>query len=213
MRIAILVFSFLFSLAACAQSNSVELYQEGQHYTLLPEAVKTITPGKIEVTEAFAYTCGHCYNFEPLILAWEKKAPEDVQLVKLPVIWRAEMQLLARIMYTGEALDMAHEVNARVFSAIHVEKKNLATEADAAKIFKDLGVDGEKFKKTFNSFGVSSRVQQADARTRSMKITGTPQIIVDGRYVVKSTKDMGHDGMLKVTDYLIEKIRAENAKK
>lgn len=209
MRVVILVLGFIFSLAACAQGNDVEKFKEGVHYKVLPKAVKTITPGKIEVTEAFAYTCGHCYNFEPLILAWAKKAPSDVELVKLPVIWRQSMQVLARIMYTGKALGIPEEVDAQIFKAIHKDRNQLGSEAAIAAVFKELGVSAEKFKKTFNSFGVSSMVQQADARTRSMNITGTPQMVVDGRYTVSAGKDLGHDGMLEVVDFLIEKVRAE----
>ena len=212
MRILTLVLGFMLSLGACAQEKAGEQYKAGEHYKVLDKPVRTITPGKIEVTEAFSYTCGHCYNFEPRITAWAKNAPEDVALVKLPVIWRPSMQFLARIMYTGEALGMGHEVNEKVFDAIHKQKKKMASEDEVAELFAELGVDNEKFKKTFNSFGVSSKVQQADARTRSMKVTGTPQMIIDGRYTVSATKKMGHAGMLKVVDFLVEKVRAEKAK-
>lgn len=211
MRILILVLGFMLSLGACAQEKAGEQYKAGEHYKVLEKPVRTITPGKIEVTEAFSYTCGHCYNFEPRITAWAKNAPEDVALVKLPVIWRPSMQFLARIMYTGEALGMGHEVNEKVFDAIHKQNKKMATEGEVAALFAELGVDEEKFKKTFNSFGVSSKVQQADARTRSMNVTGTPQMIVDGRYTVAASKQMGHAGMLKVVDFLVEKVRAEKA--
>lgn len=214
MRIITLVLGLVVALGACAQEAPKKAeYVEGTHYHALSEPVRTITPGKIEVTEAFSYTCGHCYNFEPRLNAWEKKLPDDVAVVKLPVIWRPSMQPLARIMYTGEALGMGHEVNARVFQAIHKEHNKLASEDAVAALFKELGVDNDKFKKTYMSFGVSSKVQQADARTRSMKVSGTPQIIIDGRYSIKASKDLGHAGMLKVADFLIAKIRAERTAK
>ncbi|MFT5084576.1 MAG: thiol:disulfide interchange protein DsbA [Lentisphaeria bacterium] len=222
MRILAIAFGLLASLAACAQDNNqttaapeaagaVEsaTYVEGVDYKKLSTPVRTITPGKIEVTEAFAYTCGHCFHFEPLLQAWKKQLGEDVELVRLPVIWRPNMQLLARIMYTGKALKMSEALDARVFNLFHVEKKSVDSEGTAGLVFKALGVDEQTFKKTFNSFGVSSQVQQADARTRSMQITGTPQLIVDGRYSVSATKTLGHQGMLKVANFLIEKVRAE----
>jgi len=211
MRILTLVFGLVLSLAACAQQADEVRYTDGVHYKTLPQAVKTVTPGKIEVTEAFSYTCGHCFNFEPRVIDWAKKVPGDVQLVKLPVIWRASMQPLARIMYTGEALNMSEVVNAKFFDAVHKERKNIGSETAIGAIFKELGVSEDKFKKTFNSFGVSAKVQQADARTRSMKITGTPQMIIDGRYSVSATKELGHEGMLEVVDFLIEKVRAEKS--
>lgn len=211
MRIITLVLGLVVAIGACAQDVTPEKYTEGVDYKVLENPVRTITPGKIEVTEAFSYTCGHCYKFESRVMAWEKAQAEDVQLVKLPVIWRPSMQFLARIMYTGQALGMAQDVDARVFEAIHDKKKKISSEDQVAAIFKDLGVEEEKFKKTFNSFGVSSKVQQADARTRNMKVTGTPQLIVAGRYSVNATKALGHEGMLKVVDFLVEKVRAETA--
>lgn len=215
MRLFILAAGLVMSLATYAQEAPkapAEKFQEGVHYNLLPQPVKTITPGKIEVTEAFAYTCGHCYRFESIINRWKAKAADDVEFVKLPVIWRPSMQNMARIMYTGQALNMGDQVDAKVFETIHQERKGLNSEGDIAKVFVSLGVPEEKFKKTFNSFGVSAKVQQADARTRSMNVTATPQMIVDGKYTVSAKKDMGHDGMLRVVDFLVEKIRAEKAK-
>lgn len=209
MRVLTFVFAFVFSLVACAQDAAPLRFQEGVHYSVLPEPVKTVTPGKIEVTEAFAYTCGHCFNFEPLILAWKEKAPEDVGFVKLPVIWRPSMQVYARIMYTGQALGLNEKLDERVFQAIHHEKNALNSEDAIAKVFEELGVPREKFKQAFNSFAVSSKVQQADARTRSMQVRGTPQMIVDGRYTVSVTKELGHQGVLEVVDYLVEKVRSE----
>lgn len=213
MRIFTLILGMALSIAACAQDGALDRFQVDVHYKLLPAAVATITPGKIEVTEAFSYGCGHCYSFEPLLLAWQSKLADDVEVVKLPVIWKPSMQPMARVLYTGKALGIADDVNARVFAAIHNERKRLASETEIAELFKGLGVDEEKFKKTFNSFAVSSQVQQAEARTRSMQITATPQIIVDGRYSISATQDLGHDGMLQVADFLIEKVRAEKGKK
>ena len=211
MRILVFVLSLLVSITVNAQKldEPAPAYVEGKHYQVLSPSVRTITPGKIEVTEAFSYSCGHCFSFEPLIKAWEKKQAEDVELVKLPVIWRPSMQVLARIMYTGQALKIYEQINERTFNAFHKESKKITTEADAMKIFKAAGVPEDKFKKTFNSFGVSSQVQQADARTRSMKVTGTPQLFVDGRYVVSAGKELSHKEMLEVVDFLVKKVRTE----
>lgn len=209
MRILTLVFGLLVSLAACAQENSVELYQAGVHYDVLPSAVTTLTPGKIEVTEAFSYGCGHCFRFEPLWQAWKAKQADDVAPMKLPVIFRDSFKPLARVLYTGKALGIENEVNQRMFSGIHSEKKNMADPAVITAMFKELGVEEEKFKKTFNSFSVNSQVQQAEARMRSMGIGSTPELVVDGRYRINAEKAGSHTEMLKIADFLVAKVRAE----
>ncbi|PCK01275.1 MAG: disulfide bond formation protein DsbA [Alteromonadaceae bacterium] len=208
MRILIAVLGLVLSFGAYAQALAPK-FKAGEDYKLLDKPVRTITPGKIEVTEAFSYTCGHCFHFEPVLKAWTAKQADDVAVIKLPVVWRAEMGHYARIMYTGQALELSDKVDQTVFDAIHVHGKRLASEADVAVLFKDLGVTDEKFKKTFNSFGVSSQVQQAESRTRSMAIQATPQIIVDGRYSVTVKKSTGHEGLLQVIEFLLDKVRDE----
>ncbi|HEY8384787.1 MAG TPA: thiol:disulfide interchange protein DsbA/DsbL, partial [Porticoccaceae bacterium] len=75
--------------------------------------------------------------------------------------------------------------------------------------FLDNGVSREDFDKTFNSFGVTSAVKQAESRLRGYRTQGTPEIVVNGTYRVSSRMTGGHQGMLDVTTYLIDKIRSE----
>ena len=73
------------------------------------------------------------------------------------------------------------------------------------------GVSGEQFSKAFDSFGVNSQVRQADSRARSARITGTPEIVVAGKYRVNTRGAGGQSQMLKIADYLIEKERSARA--
>jgi thiol:disulfide interchange protein DsbA len=70
------------------------------------------------------------------------------------------------------------------------------------------GVDKQKTLSTYNSFGVNSQMKQADARGRDFKIPSTPALIVDGRFRITAAN---HDEMLKVAQFLVEKVRAERA--
>jgi thiol:disulfide interchange protein DsbA len=81
------------------------------------------------------------------------------------------------------------------------------TEADFAAIFAAQGIDSEKFAKAYNSFGMSSLVNQAKARVRGYRVQGTPEVIVNGKYRVSTRQAGGFDGMLSVADFLIEKER------
>jgi len=213
MRSLVIILMLLFSFDISAQSNnSVFRFIEGMDYKLLPQPVKTMTGDKIEVTEAFSYLCGHCYSFEPVLNKWKKGLAEDVELVKLHVVFQPAMKNYAKIMYTGNALGIADKVNSATFRAIHLQNNRLRNEKKIAELFQSLGVTAEKFKSTYKSFGVDKDVRLASNRTRAMKITGTPQMIVDGRYTVSVTRETGHKGMLEVVDFLINKIRAERGK-
>ena len=63
----------------------------------------------------------------------------------------------------------------------------------------------EKFSQVFNSFGMSSMVNQGKARMRGYRTQGTPEMVVNGKYRVSSRMAGGFEGMLKVADFLIAK--------
>lgn len=212
-QIATIIMLFISFNSFAAETKTmpsfVSKYIQGIDYQLLANPVRTITGDKIEVTEAFSYVCGHCYTFEPTLEKWHRAIAPDVQLVKLPVVFQPSMEHYARIMYTAKSLKIQDKASAATFKAIHIQKKRLKNEKAVSALFESLGVAPDEFKKTFNSFGVNMQVKQASARTRAFKITGTPQMIVDGRYSVSVTRETGHAGMLKVVDFLISKVRAE----
>ncbi|MAN51430.1 MULTISPECIES: thiol:disulfide interchange protein DsbA/DsbL [unclassified Marinimicrobium] len=208
MRIVLAVLAMMVSLTAVAQTpeNGTD-YKEGEHYETLAEPVPTSTSDKIEVVEVFAYTCGHCYNFEPLIRAWKKEQKDDVAVVQTPAMWNATMEAYARGFYTAKAMELLDEVHMAVFTAVHQEGKQFRSAEQWADFLETYGADRERILKTFNSFGITSQVRQADARVRGYKITGTPEMVVDGKYRVSSRMTGSHSEMLRVVDHLVEQIR------
>jgi thiol:disulfide interchange protein DsbA len=98
-----------------------------------------------------------------------------------------------------------------LFQAIHVDRQRLTSAADIAEVFEDGGVPEEDFLQAFNSFGVSSMARQADARARAARISGTPEVMVAGKYRVTTRKAGSQAGMLEIAEFLIEKERAAKA--
>lgn len=183
-------------------------YTAGTHYQVLDTPVRTSNPNKIEATEVFWYGCGHCYTFESTIVPWSKTLAEDVNFVKSPAIWHPSMALHARAFYTAKALGVLDTLHSVIFQEMNLKKNKLANESAISKLFVANGVDAEKFKNTFNSFGVNSAVQQAESRQRSYQITGTPEMVVNGKYRVTARMAGSQAGMTKVVDYLINLERA-----
>ncbi len=214
MRKIAALLTILFSVSACAESDhaapdTASVFEAGTHYQVIPEAVRTDDPNKIEVRELFAYTCGHCFKFDPLFHEWQVKQAGDVNVVQTPVVWAAQMEPFARAYYTAKALGVLDKSHMGLFNALHLEKRNFKDADDLAAFFSQYGVEPEKFKKTFDSFGIGSQVKQGDAKVRAYKIKGTPELVVDGKYRVGSRDAGGHEGMLKVVDFLVAKIRKE----
>lgn len=217
MRYLLIFAGLLISLAACAGEKSPEssakgaMYIEGKHYELMANPVPTITGDKIEVTEVFRYGCVHCYKFDDVLLGWIKALPADVEFVKNPVIWNKDTEIRARVYFTAQALGVGDAVHTKIFEAIHLagNQRALLKEKDIAAMFETVGVSGDKFSKMYNNFMVTSKVNQADARSRSFAVAGTPEIFVNGTYRITAGMAGSQKGMVQVADFLIAKIKAE----
>jgi thiol:disulfide interchange protein DsbA len=222
MRALVAVFTLLFSLVACAQDNGQ--FKAGQHYQVLPQAVPQQDGNKIQVTELFWYGCGHCYHFEPLLNNWKSDVPADVELTKIPAIWQPVMEVHARMYYVADAMGVLDEMHAPIFNAINNQRKMFATRdgrewnpdlAAIEQLFSANGTDGAKAAKLMNSFSISSKVKQGMANQRAYQLSGTPEVVVAGKYRISTSlpglkgKSNGQELMLQVADYLIAKERAE----
>jgi thiol:disulfide interchange protein DsbA len=126
-------------------------------------------------------------------------------------MWNAKMQLHARMFYTADALGRLEELHMPLFSAMNVDRKRFDDADEIAEFFAKYGVSDEDFRKAFDSFGVKTAVRQADARARAFRITGTPEVVVAGKYKVsgKYVQNMGE--MVEVIDYLVDRERRERA--
>ena len=188
--------------------SAAEQYVAGTHYDVLEQPVRTRDASKVEVVEVFWYGCGHCYNFEPLLQNWHKKQADDVDFWQSPAMWNGAMTTHARIYFTAKALGVLDDMHDAIFTLMNVERKRLVDPDNIENIFADFGVERAAFQKTFKSFSVNSQVKQASARARSYKITGTPEIVVNGKYRVSARLAGGQTEMLAVADFLVNKERA-----
>ncbi|MGA1371043.1 MAG: thiol:disulfide interchange protein DsbA/DsbL [Pseudomonadales bacterium] len=206
-------FAALALIASAAFAEDASAPQEGVNYKRLPVAIETRDPSRIEVVEVFSYACIHCKNFEPLVTAWRAEAPAHVDFHQLPAAFDPTWALLAQAFFTAEALGVTEKVHELIFAGIHDDRVNLADPVELAKLFQDAaGVSPEEFNKVFNSFGIRSKVQQADARTRAYRVTGTPTLIVDGQFLVDARLAGSPKKMLEVVNYLVEQQWAQRAK-
>ncbi len=198
--------ALLMPVAACADSG--QQYREGEHYVRLDTPVRTSNPNKIEVTEVFWYGCSHCFHFEPMVHAWSEQQPDDVVFVQSPAMWNGVMKTHAQAFYTAKALGVLDKLHQPIFDAINLERNMLRSEDSLAELFAKHGVEESKFRKVFNSFSVKSQVAQADARARGYGISGTPEMVVNGKFRVSTRTAGGQGAMLKVVEHLVELERA-----
>ncbi len=221
MRYWLLIVGFIFSLAACAQDNSAlqsgEKYIEGTHYQKMSVPVPSIVgKDKVEITEIFRFGCPACFKFEESYQVWAEKKPAFIEFVKNPVIWDKTTTIHAQAYYAGKALGVESEVSMAIFEAIHKNAKTrkeamnaMTDEDDIISAYVSFGVEEAKATKMYSSFGIKSKVNQADGRARAFAISGTPEIFVDGRYRITTATAGSFDNMLSVATYLAEKVAKE----
>lgn len=201
---AVLALSLFAATAASAQS-----WQDGTHYRTLDNPVRTASDNGVEVAEVFWYGCPHCYNFKPLAEAWEENAPGYVDYVRLPAALGRSWEPHAYAFYALEAMGELDNVHDALFEALAGDRRPLNSAETLADFVAGYGVDAEEFVDTYNSFGVRARVQQAQAKIRGARITGTPTMLVNGKYVTSASMAGSHENVLKVVEYLAEQERGE----
>lgn len=184
--------------------------EAGRDFKQLGQPLATETGSRIEVLEFFWYGCPHCFDLEPVMEKWLKKAPADVELRRVPAIFRDTWAPGARLYYALEALGELKRLHGEVFDAIHIHRIPLHTDEKVmASWLEKKGVERKKFQDTYSSFAMQGRVARAQQITRASRIDGVPAIIVDGRYLTSGSMAGTYDAMMGVIDELLQRVRAE----
>jgi thiol:disulfide interchange protein DsbA len=181
----------------------------GQDYLKIGTPSPVSTPaGTVEVIEFFSYACPHCFDFEPKLEAWLKRKPPGIAFRRSPVHFLQNAENFQPMYFALDAMGLTDTMQIKVFNAVHLEHQRLdKPEAIAAFMAKN-GVDATRFMATFNSFGVRTKVQQANALFDADGIDGVPTLAVQGRFLTSPSTAKGEEKALAVVEYLAEQIRA-----
>ncbi|MDR3414818.1 MAG: thiol:disulfide interchange protein DsbA/DsbL [Nevskia sp.] len=200
------VFALLGLAAAACSADSAPAYEMGKNYRQVSEVQKPDNPKRITVEEFFWYGCPHCYHEEPEIEKWLQHKPADVDFVRVPnTLGRPIGELHERAFYIAQTLGILDKVHKPLFDAIHAQQLPMSSlESIRALYVEKAGIKPEDFDNIANSFVVDSGMRRADALAVSYGITGTPTVVVGGKYIVDAQADM-----FKVVDFVVDKVRKE----
>jgi thiol:disulfide interchange protein DsbA len=195
----------LLLLATGAASAAIQP-EQGVHYKLVQPAQPTsVAPGKVEVLEVFWYACGHCYALEPKLEAWDKKGrPANAQLVRLPATWNDVLLTHARLFYTTEMLGKQN-LHPEIWREINVRRNRLDTPEAIEAFFTSRGVSKADFQKAYAGFATDTKVLKAEDMNRRYRITSTPTVIVNGKYMTDVAMAGGEDQLFEVVNALVAK--------
>lgn len=187
----------LLPLAAQAQLRWVE----GQHYRQLPQPVPAAVPaGKIEVTEVFSYGCIYCFRAKDQIQQLAAGLPADAVMTYVHAAFNPgeAWPMFQRAFYTAQALGVAASTHEQMFTSIWESgefplrdprtggiRKPLPTLDDAAAFYqKYAAVNPASFLELAKSKQIDDAVKHADMLVEAYRISGTPSLVVNGRYLV-----------------------------
>jgi thiol:disulfide interchange protein DsbA len=178
-------------------------FQNGTHYQRLSPAQPTSSgPDQVEVAEFFMYSCIHCYNFEPFIEDWQKSKADYINFVRVPTVWNPLVKLHAQAFYAAEALGKGEELHTPFFREMHVNGNYLDSEESMVNFFEEFGVSDADAKAALNSFAVHAKVQRADELARRYKVSSTPSVVINGKYLTNATMAGGYPALLELINEL-----------
>ncbi|MBF0108840.1 MAG: thiol:disulfide interchange protein DsbA/DsbL [Magnetococcales bacterium] len=181
-RSILFFFCSLFLFLAPLHAETMTL-KAGVDYTAIVPPVPVPT-GKPEIVEVFNFKCPHCYDLHPHLEAWLKNNGDRYQYRSLPVYWGRQTDLPLRSFFAAEFLGRGPQMKTAIFKAHFDNNLNIENINELGFIAEEAGLDPEKFKSQLQSFGVSTRVSQALSLQKAYGVTGTPALVVNGKYQV-----------------------------
>jgi thiol:disulfide interchange protein DsbA len=117
---------------------------------------------------------------------------------------------MARTFYALDALGQRDQLHDALFQAWNVTNVDLSDEAKILDYIAPRGVDRARFSAAYSSFAMQSKVTRAKQMIRSYGITGTPTLVVEGKYAITGLQPAD---TIRVLDDVIAQVRKERAKK
>jgi len=215
-RRLVLLAATLFASAAFASPTAPV---EGVEYTSLPTPQPVTAAGKkVEVIEFFMYHCPHCNAFEPELEKWVKKQGDKILFRRVHFPYSGPNDPEAHLFLTLEAMGKAEEMQPKVFKAFHVDHIRLTQDDAILDWVGRNGIDRAKFKSTWDSFGVATKLRRTPQIIADYKVPSVPAIVIDGKYLtspalaqmaVKATSEpQVFNATVQIMDALVAKAAA-----
>lgn len=182
----IVIFFVLAALAAGYASASPRIPANGAEFRTLSPAQATQKVGdKVEVIEFFMYHCPACYAVDAPLTAWAKNNEAKVNFRRIHLSNGDMSDFEARLFLTLETLQMQDAMYGKVLQAWHQEHRRLRSDEENLNWALRNGIDKEKFLAAYSSFSMGIRLKSLARLAQSYGVTGTPTIIVNGKYVTE----------------------------
>lgn len=211
-RLPLMLVALALSTACSAKpaEGAVPSFTDGAEYaSIAGPAQRMDAKGKVEVVEVFSFGCIHCAHYEPKVEELRAKLPKDVAFHRIPAAFNDAWLPFAQAYYAAAKLlpaDKLDESTDKLFDAkwnLHMPLNALEEMADWYK--QRYGVDSAKFVQVAQGPEVKAQVERDTKLIQAWGITGTPTVVVDGKYRSNNIKDF--DQLNDVVMFLVNKER------
>ncbi len=195
---------------AYAQDDN-ERYTEGKHYKAIATPLKTSYRDEEigELMEFFSYSCIHCFRLEAGVERYLAEKPDNIRFTQVPVMFNERQAPEVRAYYVVEVLNLGGSAHKAIFDYINVQRKPLRTDAQFAQFFEQFGLSQDDYMKQAYSFAVNAKVNTSIYLTGKSEITGTPSILVNGKYLIDSGAVGGNEVALYAGQWLVEYLASD----
>ncbi len=186
------------------QTGSSSQIIEGRDYTLV-EKPRRIRGERIELIEFFSYACVHCYRLEPILKDWIPNQKDEIEFVQIPAVMSNYWSILGKHFYTLKRLEKLDSHHIDIFNAIHSSGRIFDSEEKLFDFIKTTNIEFGSYEELYRSIEVKSDIQRASQMAKRLKISAVPTFVVQGKYIVKTGRDIGLRRAKQVVEFLIDK--------
>lgn len=184
-------------------------FSENEHY----EVLDTSASSGPEIIEYFSFYCMACYRFEPIAKELAATFPEAFKkshtsgLSPKPGMGSKMTQAYSLALM----LNKEQAISQRIFEQQFGQRQSIDTQEKIKDIFVQAGVSESEFNRGFNSFSVKARAKQMEKDVRDKNITGTPTLIVNGKYKILMNGFRNSDDLIGDLKLVIEQLMSKSS--
>lgn len=180
-------------------------FTQGKDYQLLANP-KAKPDHQVVIVEFFSYGCPWCYRIEAPLHEWLGKREGKVQLLRVPVVFKANWELYAKAYYTAKILALSDKLDPLLFKTIQTEKNSLDNTQAMIRFFVSQGIDKEIAKSAFeNSPTVDMQVSKGMQLMTTYLINAVPAFVVNNQYKTDLQMAGSPERLFQILDYLEKK--------
>lgn len=151
-----------------------------------------VSGSKPEVVEVFNFKCPHCFYLHPHMEKWSAQVKDRYTIKSLPIAFSNQSDAPVRAFHAAQFFDREAEMKHALFNAHFVDQVNIDSPQELAFIAEGMKFESAAFQSHMSSFGVGGKIAQGQALAQAFGISGTPTVVVNGRYkVIPGKHDQG----------------------